>query len=110
VVEVEKLEWTKDIEVKKKNLKPREQFEARFDWKGILLPFEDTTGNNKDNRDLFLYGEELNRPGYTLQELFRLARSNVLKKRTTAITSIAGILDIYNQGFYDGPASSSTAF
>jgi hypothetical protein len=38
VVEAEKLEWTKNIEEKKKNLKPGEQFEAQFDWKGILLP------------------------------------------------------------------------
>jgi RNA polymerase II-associated protein 1 len=102
VVEAEKLEWTKDIEEKKKSLKPGEQFEARFDWKGILLPFEDTTGISEDNRDLFLHGEEPSRPGYTLQELFRLARSNVLQQRITAITSIAGILNIYNQGFYDG--------
>jgi hypothetical protein len=62
VVEVEKLEWTKDIEEMKKTLKAREQLEARFDWEGILLPFEDTSGINKDSRNLFLHGEEPNRP------------------------------------------------
>jgi hypothetical protein len=71
VVEVEKLEWTKVIEVKKKNLKPSEQFEVRFGWKGILLPFEDTTGINRDNRDFFLHGEEPNQP---LAKLFFFLR------------------------------------
>lgn len=44
----------------------------RFDWKGVLLPF--TMKTNEDSRELYLHGDDAQRPGYTLQELFRLAR------------------------------------
>jgi RNA polymerase II-associated protein 1 len=104
VLEPEKLEWTKNIEQTFANLKPGESFEARFDWKGMLLPYidkESLTGL-KDDRELYLHGEESHRPGYTLQELFRLARATVIQQRISALSAIAGILNIYNQGFYDG--------
>lgn len=104
VLELEKLEWTKDIQKKMANLEPGETFEARFDWKGFLLPFVD---NEKpecvtDDRELYLHGSDPHRPGYSLQEFFRLARSNVLQQRVASLNAIAGIIDIYNQGYYDG--------
>lgn len=78
VIEKEKFEWMKDIPMKSAKLKPGEVFEARFDWKGVLLPYSENDDNNceekKDNRELYLHGDEPHRPGYTLQELFRLAR------------------------------------
>lgn len=98
-IEEEKLEWMKDVNVDVPHPKEGESYEARFDWKGTLLPFIETS--NDDNRELFLHGDEPHRPGYTLQELFRLARSDVLQQRISALTSIQGILAIYNQGFYD---------
>uniref|UniRef100_A0A336LKS0 CSON010847 protein n=1 Tax=Culicoides sonorensis TaxID=179676 RepID=A0A336LKS0_CULSO len=102
VLEPEKLEWTKNVEKNIQELKPGESFEARFDWKGVLLPYSDAIDSVNDNRELYLHGDEAHRPGYTLQELFRLARANVLQQRVSALNSIAGILNIYNQGFYDG--------
>ncbi|KAG5674271.1 hypothetical protein PVAND_004251 [Polypedilum vanderplanki] len=103
LVEPEKLEWTKNIEnLTRDSLKAGAKFEARFDWKGFLLPYIfEEENSKKDDRDLFMHGDEPDRPGYTLQELFRLARSNVLQQRTSALTAIAGILNIYNQGYYD---------
>lgn len=111
VVEADKLKWMSDIEYTA-NVKPGEQFEARFDWKGVLLPYsvenvrtaENTPASNtpeKDDRELYLHGDEPHRPGYTLQELFRLARSNIMQQRISAFGAIGGILSIYNQGFYD---------
>lgn len=103
VIEPEKLEWMRDLPKNMPTLKPGEQYEARFDWKGVLLPF-----NVQDNAiesistELFLHGEDAHRPGYTLQELFRLARSTIAQQRISAIGSINGILNIYNQGYYDG--------
>ena len=73
VIEPEKLEWMKDIPNKLPNLKPGEKYEARFDWKGVLLPYI-ASDSNEDTRELYLHGEDAERPGYTLQELFRLAR------------------------------------
>uniref|UniRef100_A0A182YAE1 RNA polymerase II-associated protein 1 C-terminal domain-containing protein n=1 Tax=Anopheles stephensi TaxID=30069 RepID=A0A182YAE1_ANOST len=104
VLEPEKLEWTKDIERSVKELKPGESYEARFDWKGVLQPYVAATSHPQqtDDRELYLHGEDAQRPGYTLQELFRLARSNVLQQRISALGAIAGMLNIVNQGFYDG--------
>lgn len=45
----------------------------RFDWKGVLLPFSLEPEDNTST-DLYLHGDDAQRPGYTLQELFRLAR------------------------------------
>ncbi|XP_049285596.1 RNA polymerase II-associated protein 1 isoform X1 [Anopheles funestus] len=103
VLEPEKLEWTKDIERSVKELKPGESYEARFDWRGVLQPYvAETNHQQADDRELYLHGEDAQRPGYTLQELFRLARSNVLQQRISALGAIAGMLNIMNQGFYDG--------
>ncbi|XP_018801477.1 PREDICTED: RNA polymerase II-associated protein 1 [Bactrocera latifrons] len=108
VVETDKLKWMRDIGESTTNVKPGEQFEARFDWKGVLLPYsvenksEVIPAPAKDDRELYLHGDEPHRPGYTLQELFRLARSNIMQQRISAFGAIGGILSIYNQGFYDG--------
>lgn len=105
VLEPEKLEWTKSIKRTMAKLKPDESYEARFDWKGFLLPYiaEDNQDEPvSDDRELYLHGEDPQRPGYTLQEFFRLGRSTVLQQRIAAINAIAGIINIYNQGYYDG--------
>lgn len=73
VVESEKLEWMKDIANSLPKLKPGQSYEARFDWKGVLLPY--FTPETDGDRELFLHETDAQRPGYTLQELFRLARS-----------------------------------
>lgn len=108
ILEPEKLEWTRNIEKTFSNLKPGDSYEARFDWKGFLLPYidnincETTSEPPKDDRELYLHGADPHRPGYSLQELFRLARATVLQQRIAAINAIAGIINIYNQGYYDG--------
>ncbi|EDW40323.1 GL24961 [Drosophila persimilis] len=106
LVEEHKLAWMRDIPAKMSQLKPGQQFDARFDWKGVLLPHtlknpDQDRSVPVDERELYLHGEEAERPGYTLQELFRLARSTVLQQRISAFGAIAGIFSIYNQGFYD---------
>lgn len=107
IFEPEKLEWTKNIDETFANLKEGELYEARFDWKGFLLPYindksTEEPDNVKDDRELYLHGDDPHRPGYSLKELFRLARANVLQQRVSAINAIAGIINIYNQGYYDG--------
>lgn len=72
VVESAKLEWMRDLPGNLPELKPGEQYEARFDWKGVLLPF--SLQEENFSRELYLHGDDAHRPGYTLQELFRLAR------------------------------------
>lgn len=101
VIEPAKLEWMRDVQTTLPALKPGESYEARFDWKGVLLPYTLASNVSDDVRELYLHGADAERPGYTLQELFRLARSNVMQQRITALGAIAGLLSIYNQGFYD---------
>lgn len=68
VVEKDKLEWMRDIPLQSAKLKPGQKFEARFDWKGVLLPYtmtdvEKSDGIEKDDRELYLHGDEPHRPG-----------------------------------------------
>lgn len=103
VIEPAKLEWMRDLPNNMPELKPGEQYEARFDWKGVLLPFKPTENESTAvSTELYLHGDDAHRPGYTLQELFRLARSTVVQQRVSALKSVGGILSIYNQGYYDG--------
>ncbi|CRK97831.1 CLUMA_CG011207, isoform A [Clunio marinus] len=108
VIEPEKLEWTRNIGKSIPNLQPGETYEARFDLKGFLLPYieenkeEIAPGKEKDDRELYMHEKDPHRPGYALQELFRLSRANVLQQRVTALNAISGIINIYNQGYYDG--------
>lgn len=101
VIETDKLEWMRDLPASMPELKPGQTYEARFDWKGVLLPFR-LNENEAASRELFLHGDDADRPGYTMQELFRLARSTVMQQRLSALAAIGGILSIYNQGYYDG--------
>ncbi|KAL7032681.1 hypothetical protein ACKWTF_007380 [Chironomus riparius] len=102
ILEPEKLEWLKNVN--KIYAVPKDKkYEARFDLKGFLLPYTfDEENSKKDNRELFCHEEETHRPGYTLQELFRLARADMLQQRISAINVISGIINMYTQGFYDG--------
>lgn len=103
VIEPAKLEWMRDLPNNMPELKAGEQYEARFDWKGVLLPFKPAANDAATvSTELYLHGDDANRPGYTLQELFRLARSSVVQQRVSALKSVGGILSIYNQGYYDG--------
>lgn len=102
ILEPEKLEWLKNVD--KICVVPTDKkYEARFDLKGFLLPYTlDEEASQKDSRELFCHEEENHRPGYTLQELFRLARADMLQQRISAINIISGIINMYIQGFYDG--------
>ncbi|KAL3269976.1 hypothetical protein HHI36_009031 [Cryptolaemus montrouzieri] len=97
LLETHKLAWMKEIEVAK--IDKSRAFEARFDFQGWLLPFTETEINEK-NRILYHHGEEPDRPGYTLQELFTLARSSVIQQKTIALNSIANILSLHSTGVY----------
>ncbi|XP_045474307.1 RNA polymerase II-associated protein 1 isoform X2 [Harmonia axyridis] len=96
-LETNKLAWMKEIEMPK--IDKDKAFEARFDFEGWLLPFTQPEINEK-NRILYHHGEEPERPGYTLKELFTLARSNITQQKIIALNSIANILSLYSSGVY----------
>ncbi|XP_077178929.1 RNA polymerase II-associated protein 1 [Paroedura picta] len=80
-VELEKLEWMKDLPHPRQR-KTRKGMQARFSLKGELIP------PDKDfptYLGLHHHGEEAERAGYSLQELFHLSRSQVIQQRTLAL-------------------------
>nr|CAD7433477.1 unnamed protein product [Timema monikensis] len=98
MIEQEKLAWTADLP-EPKPLPPDQPYGARFDFQGVLLPYVE---NNVDVRKaLYHHGDEPERPGYSLQELYQLSRSSVLQQRVLALNTIANIVDKVKCGFYD---------
>lgn len=96
-LENDKLEWMKHIEESKK-IKADEPYEARFDFKGYLLPY--TMEYNDRTKPLFHHGDEPHRPGYSITELIELTRSSVTQQRVVALNTIAGILEYNSIGTY----------
>ncbi|XP_045453983.1 RNA polymerase II-associated protein 1 [Melitaea cinxia] len=96
-LEKDKLEWMKGIEENRK-AEPDKPYEARFDFKGYLLPYSmELTDRTKS---LYHHGEEPHRPGYTIMELFELSRSTVTQQRVMALNTVAGILEYNSTGIY----------
>ncbi|RZC33485.1 RNA polymerase II-associated protein 1 [Asbolus verrucosus] len=98
-VETSKLAWMRSVD--KPKIEKNQSFEARFDFEGWLLPYSENEISEK-SRILYHHGEEAGRPGYTLQELFQLARSNVIQQKIIALNTIANILSLQLTGVYDG--------
>ncbi|KAI5633508.1 RNA polymerase II-associated protein 1 [Phthorimaea operculella] len=96
-LEKDKLEWIKGIEESKK-VKADEPYEARFNFKGYLLPY--SMEYTEETKTLYHHGEEPHRPGYSLTELFELSRSAVTQQRVMALNTLAGVLEYYSAGTY----------
>ncbi|XP_003214628.2 RNA polymerase II-associated protein 1 isoform X1 [Anolis carolinensis] len=87
-VEFEKLEWMKDLPQPRQK-KTKKGMQARFSLKGELIP------PDKDlptHLGLHHHGEEAERAGYSLQELFHLSRSQVIQQRTLALQVLACVV------------------
>lgn len=99
--EPEKLKWMKDLPEKKKKDEPalNEEYNARFDFNGVLLPYKDE--NLTIDKGLHHHGEEPERPGYSLQELLQLSRSSAQQQRCTALTTLANVMEKTRKGWYD---------
>ncbi|KAG8187093.1 hypothetical protein JTE90_023935 [Oedothorax gibbosus] len=97
-IEKEKLEWISDLP-KKNPVDLKTGFTARFDFEGLLLAHDVETPTFKG---LHHHGEEPEVAGYSLEELFLLARSTLQSQRITALHTIAHILDNYWNGMFDG--------
>ncbi|XP_014210855.1 RNA polymerase II-associated protein 1 isoform X2 [Copidosoma floridanum] len=99
-VEPEKVKWMEDLSQKEDKTQPTaEPYNARFDFHGTLLPFNDESLTV--DKGLHHHGEEPERPGYSLQELLQLSRSAAQQQRCTALTTLAHILEKTHLGWYD---------
>lgn len=94
-LEYDKLEWMEDLPPPSTDNKETGQH-ARFDFHGNLM-----TADNTDvpvNIGLHHHGDEPERPGYTLEELFHLARSTNKQQRTLALQTLSNILNKVRNG------------
>ncbi|NXD07862.1 RPAP1 protein, partial [Nothocercus nigrocapillus] len=99
-VEFEKLEWMKDLPPPRQK-KTKKGMQARFSLKGELIPAD---ADLPTHLGLHHHGEEAERAGYTLQELFHLSRSQVIQQRTLALQILGRIV----QKVSDFPAGEFT--
>lgn len=96
-IEPEKLQWIGDIP-DASSLEPGQTYSARFDFSGDLQPFRSTVDVRTS---LHHHGDEPERPGYTIQELYQLSRSTVLQQRILALNTLANIIRKTKMGYYD---------
>ncbi|KAM9842185.1 RNA polymerase II-associated protein 1 [Aulostomus maculatus] len=95
-LEPEKLEWMRDLPAPRKT-GTKQAMQARFDFNGtVISPTEDLP----THLGLHHHGEEPERAGYSLQELFLLARSQVIQQRSLALSTIANVLAKAHTGEY----------
>uniref|UniRef100_A0A8C5UEU0 RNA polymerase II associated protein 1 n=1 Tax=Malurus cyaneus samueli TaxID=2593467 RepID=A0A8C5UEU0_9PASS len=87
-VEFEKLEWMKDLPPPRQK-KTKKGMQARFSLKGELIPAD---ADLPTHLGLHHHGEEAERAGYSLQELFHLSRSQVTQQRTLALQVLGRIV------------------
>ncbi|XP_067681020.1 RNA polymerase II-associated protein 1-like [Haliotis asinina] len=95
-VEYDKLEWMRDLPPPctgdAKNGLP-----ARFDFHGNILPAD---SDLPVNQGLHHHGSEPERAGYTLEEMFQLARSSNIQQRTLALQVLAWVIYKAKRGAY----------
>ncbi|KAM5240978.1 RNA polymerase II-associated protein 1 isoform 1-T5 [Hipposideros larvatus] len=88
-VELEKLHWTQDLPPLRRQ-QTQERMQARFSLQGELLaPDVDLP----THLGLHHHGEEAERAGYSLQELFHLTRSQVSQQRALALHVLAQVIE-----------------
>ncbi|XP_008585777.1 PREDICTED: RNA polymerase II-associated protein 1 isoform X1 [Galeopterus variegatus] len=87
-LELEKLHWTQDLPPLQRQ-QMQERMQARFNLKGELLaPDVDLP----THLGLHHHGEEAERAGYSLQELFHLTRSQVSQQRALALHVLTQVI------------------
>uniref|UniRef100_A0A7N5ZQL4 RNA polymerase II associated protein 1 n=1 Tax=Anabas testudineus TaxID=64144 RepID=A0A7N5ZQL4_ANATE len=95
-LEPEKLEWMRDLPAPRRK-GTKKAMQARFDFAGNLIP---PTEDLPTHLGLHHHGEEPERAGYSLQELFLLSRSQVIQQRSLALSTLANILTKARAGEY----------
>ncbi|XP_054653538.1 RNA polymerase II-associated protein 1 isoform X2 [Dunckerocampus dactyliophorus] len=102
-VEPDKLEWMGNLPAPRKT-RTKQEMQARFDFNGTLIPpMEDLP----THLGLHHHGEEPERAGYSLQELFLLSRSQLIQQRTLALSTLGNIVSKARAGEYHSTLKGS---
>ncbi|XP_043999307.1 RNA polymerase II-associated protein 1 [Gambusia affinis] len=102
-LEPEKLEWMRDLPSPRKK-GTKKAMQARFDFTGTLIP---PSEDLPTHLGLHHHGDEPERAGYSLQELFLLSRSQLIQQRTLALNTLACILTKARGGEYQSVLKGS---
>ncbi|XP_078356154.1 RNA polymerase II-associated protein 1-like, partial [Oculina patagonica] len=97
-LESEKLEWMKDCPAPRA-VESKQGNQARFDFNGCLVS---KTDDIPEYLGLHHHGDDPSSPGYTLEELFVLARSSFLQQRVFALQVLARIIRQDQMGAFQG--------
>uniref|UniRef100_A0A8D3BG40 RNA polymerase II associated protein 1 n=1 Tax=Scophthalmus maximus TaxID=52904 RepID=A0A8D3BG40_SCOMX len=95
-LEPEKLEWMRDLPAPRRKGTTK-AMEGRFDFAGSLIP---PTEDLPTHLGLHHHGDEPERAGYSLQELFLLSRSQIIQQRSLALSTLANIISKARAGEY----------
>ncbi|XP_046551211.1 RNA polymerase II-associated protein 1-like [Haliotis rubra] len=95
-VEYDKLEWMRDLPPPSTG-DAKNGLPARFDFHGNILPAD---SDLPVNQGLHHHGNEPERAGYTLEEMFQLARSSNIQQRTLALQVLARVISKAKRGAY----------
>lgn len=96
-IELEKLHWTQDLPPVRRR-RTQEKMQARFSLQGELLaPDVDLP----THLGLHHHGEEAERAGYSLQELFHLTRSQVSQQRALALHVLSLVIGRAQAGEFE---------
>ncbi|XP_055086988.1 RNA polymerase II-associated protein 1 [Periophthalmus magnuspinnatus] len=102
-LEPEKLEWMRDLPPPRKK-GTNKAMQARFNFAGTLIP---PAEDLPTHLGLHHHGDEPERAGYSLQELFLLSRSQVIQQRTLALSTLAKIISKARCGEYQSSLKGS---
>ncbi|CAN9502106.1 unnamed protein product [Ophioblennius macclurei] len=95
-LEPEKLQWMTDLPAPRRK-STKQAMQARFDFAGTLIP---PTEDLPTHLGLHHHGEEPERAGYSLQELFLLSRSQIAQQRSLALATLASVASKARAGQY----------
>ncbi|XP_007480203.3 RNA polymerase II-associated protein 1 [Monodelphis domestica] len=103
-VELEKLQWTQNLPPLRRQKTQEGMQQARFSLQGELLaPDVDLP----THLGLHHHGEEAERAGYSLQEIFHLARSQISQQRALALQVLAQIISKAQAGEFGSQLTDS---
>uniref|UniRef100_T1KVE7 Nuclear transcription factor Y subunit n=1 Tax=Tetranychus urticae TaxID=32264 RepID=T1KVE7_TETUR len=93
VVEEEKLEWCRPV----KESENATTANARFDFSGNIV----MDGNKSTEEGLYHHGDEPDRPGYSLPEIYTFIQSSFDAQKIIGLKILAKLMDKVHKGFYD---------
>lgn len=97
-IELQKIQWMQPIKVEEKKKDKLSSFilKQRFDFKGNIITDD---SNIPIHSGLYHHGEEPDRAGYTIDEIFQLLRSSVPGQRVINLQMLTNVIHNYKTNY-----------